>query len=390
MVPTPQPAQAMVEPPAEVSARGPVDFAVWVLNRFESLDDWLDGKRLWILGSLVVLAAIPGRILDMMVVAQWPRALPLFAFGLTLLLGFVAALIGLGRLCSFREEGRWSSQVALRHAWDALSLGWNRVVVFFEMPAHARFSAAGRLGVVLSLLALSVLNVEPILREAWLMVSRQPEASVREWSQWSMALNAAAWVVLMASAWLLWRGRRMRREASVELATQQATRLHAQHGVAPTAGLPLLVDCKQSDANKIADQITDAEVAEFLRTVAGWKPGPGREEADYHSALRKRLQKSKLTSVKPEPRINKRADGTYDKPDLLINGKLVVEMKAQIGSHDQADRAVGQIQRYWRSWSEGPVLLLLCDYQQNTYTESLVQRIKAQSPPTSFCIVIAP
>lgn len=108
---------------------------------------------------------------------------------------------------------------------------------------------------------------------------------------------------------------------------------------------------------------------DVLRT---WVPRNCRNERDYEMSLTRHLLRNGYR-VDGQRRIAL-DDGAAGRLDLVVNGRLAVELKCE---HSQSayDRAVGQVWKYLCAWKRGPVVLLFCETTSDFAGSGIARRI---------------
>jgi hypothetical protein len=178
----------------------------------------------------------------------------------------------------------------------------------------------------------------------------------------TLSFVGAAVVVLAALTWLLKKTQRRTREA--DSFKQAALALRDSRNV------PFVLDTFDGVASGVP-----AELGILLGHLARWKPRQLDSEAAYEASLKRFLQRE-LPGTKIERQYwLQGSDGRrVGKLDLVVDDVLAIEMKRLLRS-SEADRAVGQVWKYAEAWTQGPVLLLLCETRADFAQAAFVNRV---------------
>jgi hypothetical protein len=104
--------------------------------------------------------------------------------------------------------------------------------------------------------------------------------------------------------------------------------------------------------------------SDFATALLNWNPRGAYYEYEYQDRLYRHLRKNMpYAKVELEYPIGNRGVGKKGRADIVINDKILIEMKRD-SSAGAIQRAKGQVYQYTDIWSnKGPVVLLLCDYE---------------------------
>jgi hypothetical protein len=143
-----------------------------------------------------------------------------------------------------------------------------------------------------------------------------------------------------------------------------------------TAQAERLQDAEDDEeAKEIAKEYSrDPDVAEIMVMLARWKPrrreaGVDLTEADYEESFERRLKRGGVSGgeIERQVRVMWSADKKHGGgsrrayPDMAIKDRVLVEMKGNLISSSEADRALGQMLRYLLAWKQkGPAVLAVC------------------------------
>ena len=90
------------------------------------------------------------------------------------------------------------------------------------------------------------------------------------------------------------------------------------------------------------------------RLVKEWNPRKCRTEKDYERSLVRHL-KAKLPKQDIVPQFGSgRARG-----DIVVGGKVLIEIKVNFNTTDKLNRLIGQLEGYETEWKK-PVVVVLC------------------------------
>lgn len=108
--------------------------------------------------------------------------------------------------------------------------------------------------------------------------------------------------------------------------------------------------------------------------------------ASLHRFIRKRMPGSNPQRERP---IGSRGEGTAGRADIIVAESVLIEMKRGVNT-STAQKAVGQIKMYMRGWSQGPIILLLCDAASENAERYLRREIEdLRAKGSSVVLVLA-
>jgi hypothetical protein len=140
-----------------------------------------------------------------------------------------------------------------------------------------------------------------------------------------------------------------------------------------------------------AEKLPDPELKRLVKTLTAWTPRRHRDEYKFHQSFEEFLlgEGYDEDEIEYEPRVAWKAvqgaDERYAKPDFVISGRVLVEIKRNITGSSDSDRSLGQMLRYLIAWAgKGPAILIVCnEYDDNL--RGMIQRHvrswKAQGVP---------
>jgi len=297
------------------------------------LEEALHGRWLWAWAALAVGCGFVAPVLDYLTTNA--------TLGAISWLFIVASLsvLGLARLNGMRhDDGRWDPRVIGLRIWAALALLLESGEHWERSPRHARLWLVGEL-----------LALVGVVGFAW--------AGLVSSGRLLVGLGGAETSLPFVSGVLLLAGVVVLQRA---LAAAPAPGVFLQdfgNAMAAAAELPPVLD--------LADPLPEPVVSgttvlhESLRALARWRPRQWPDEATYRAALEQHLERH-LPGAKLERERwmgPSRLDGVVD---LVINGMIVLGIKRGFDMAT-AERAVGQMRRYARTWSGKPLLLVLLE-----------------------------
>ncbi len=380
-------------PPAVRQAGRVGQFGSWLLGSADAIDRVLYGARVLVVALaafVTVLASTLEAWLPRGLVAKnWPQpdapiitALSTFAFTSLLMTLFIA------RLGSLRDDdGQWSVELIQRRAHE-LRVDVGAVFsAFGTMESALRWKAFGRVTLFAGFLVLALRNI-------WVLATitldefvglRVPELEAA--SHGAMILGIAA-AMLGLLAWLT--GWSKLRQQPITRSLHPTEQERAQILTAVGA-LPSTIDCNDTDnVQRLARHAGHPVLVELLQLLATWKPHQRDYEDQYqaslHRFIRKRMPGSNPQRERP---IGSRGEGTAGRADIIVAESVLIEMKRGVNT-STAQKAVGQIKMYMRGWSQGPIILLLCDAASENAERYLRREIEdLRAKGSSVVLVLA-
>jgi hypothetical protein len=299
------------------------------------LEEALHGRWLWAWAGVAVGCGFVAPGLDYLSTANGAT------LGAISWLFIVASLgvLALARLNGMRhDDGRWDPRIIGLRAWAGLALLLESGEHWERSPRHARLRLVGQLLALIGVLGFT-----------W--------AGLVSSGRLLVGLGGAETSLPFVSGVLLLAGVVVLRRA---LALAPAPGVYLQdfgNAMAGAAELPPVLDLADPLP---APLVTGTTVLhESLRALARWHPRQWPDEATYRAALELHLERH-LPGAKLERERwmgPSRLDGVVD---LVINGMIVMGIKRGFDMAT-AERAVGQMRRYARTWSGKPLLLILLE-----------------------------
>jgi hypothetical protein len=139
-----------------------------------------------------------------------------------------------------------------------------------------------------------------------------------------------------------------------------------------------VLDCvrlKEESMRSAADTGNEG-LTEIVAALCTWKPRKHHLESGYQRALVRHLKKKVSMDISTEHPFYISADlkGRFD---ILIGKSVVIELKRNLNSSSERDRAVGQVRRYLSAWeNKGPVLLVVCESNEHFTRTPVIQEVK--------------
>ena len=248
-------------------------------------------------------------------------------------------LLGLAQLNGMRhDDGRWDPRIIGVRAQAGLGLLLERGEHWDHSPRHARLWLVGQL-----------LALAGVLGFAWAGLISSGRLLVGLGGAQS-SLPFVSGLLLLGAVAVLRRALALTPDPGVFLQD-------FGNAMAAAAELPPVLDLADPLPAPVATGTT--VLHESLRALARWHPRQWPDEATYRAALQQHLERH-LPGAKLERDRwmgASRLDGVVD---LVINGMIVLGVKRGFDMAT-AERAVGQMRRYARTWSGKPVVLILFD-----------------------------
>jgi hypothetical protein len=121
----------------------------------------------------------------------------------------------------------------------------------------------------------------------------------------------------------------------------------------------------QAATETAARFIRDPELRDVVVTLVRWRTRPDNSESQYQNSFTSHAAKSgyKNDRLRQKERIPWAGGGgsRIAIPDLILGGRVLVELKAGLTSSGETDRAMGQMLRYLLAWkNSGPAVLAIC------------------------------
>jgi len=352
----------------------------------EHIDRWLYGWR-WRLIGLCGFAATLGGIFD---ASMGEKILPFNLLSLVSIipLFFLSLILFFARIGSFRDEDdNWSMEFAVQRFREGIGALWDSITEFFMAPFYEELKIIGKIWAATSMLVLSILNILrfslALLQEVVGNRDRTLSGIIDDTATttWVFAALFIFSIGLIFLGW--WQGRGSELGQAIK-----ATKLHRQYG-APFVSWPPVIDCNRDDVKGLAARVPDPVLSRLLVALADWKPKRRfTHESEYQADLASHLRRKMPGIAEREVPVGKRSKGTDGRADFIIGEHVLIEMKRRL-TKPNADKALGQVQRYCQAWPEKPIFLLLCDTQINDSNRFIVQEFHRLQQRAQVGIIVA-
>ena len=87
--------------------------------------------------------------------------------------------------------------------------------------------------------------------------------------------------------------------------------------------------------------------------IESWRPRECKTEKDYENSLVKKLEKELVNQ-----RIQQQYGSGRQRVDIMVHGKVPIEIKKDLKSTATLQRTIGQLNQYLKDWSA--IILVLC------------------------------
>jgi hypothetical protein len=299
------------------------------------LEEALHGRWLWVWAAIAVGCGFVAPLLDYLSTSNGATLGGISWLFIVSSLG----LVGLARLNGMRhDDGRWDPRIIGLRAQAGLGLLLDRGEHWDRSPRHARLWLVGQL---LALLGLVGFAWAGLVSSGRLLVGLGGAET---------SLPFVSGLLLLGAVVVLRRALASSPEPSVFLQD-------FGNAMAAAAELPPVLDLNDPLPAPVATGTTGLH--ESLRALARWHPRQWPDESTYRAALQQHLERH-LPGAKLERERwmgASRLDGVVD---LVINGMIVLGVKRGFDMAT-AERAVGQMRRYARTWSGKPLVLVLLE-----------------------------
>jgi hypothetical protein len=173
---------------------------------------------------------------------------------------------------------------------------------------------------------------------------------------------------LLALGTLVWLFRRLRQTRPSE---QAAEFKKSAEALTTRTDLPWYVDARDESTN---GRELPRELQTLVSTLHRWRPRRS-DESGYERSLVRFLERD-LPGIKTRTQQPiQLEDGRRAELDVVVDDVLVIELKTDLRTASESDRAYGQLARYSASWKRGPVMLLVCEARFDFAEHMLVRRV---------------
>jgi hypothetical protein len=157
-----------------------------------------------------------------------------------------------------------------------------------------------------------------------------------------------------------------------------ATIIESKPAVDPESAGPATVDeatVNAADAGqRLARLVRDPDLRDFLVALKSWTPQYHEAEASYGSSLQRYVARQSGVSANEfvrwpsDIRLRLEDDEGRVAPDFCFRKRVLVEIKGDLHTASETDRALGQMVRYLLAWKQhGPALLIVCGRHRAVY-----------------------
>ncbi|MEZ4228775.1 MAG: hypothetical protein R3B89_06405 [Polyangiaceae bacterium] len=350
----PQPAPSAAPPVAMPSAldvgAGMLISAVSGFVRLGGqLDGALAGKRDWVLMSVACVYLIVAPVAEWVLAQITDYDTSLLSVGSGCSFALLMWVFALGRIDAWRDDDGFK----LGLVWVQLKLLfrnlWEGTLTFVRGGAVGdRRCTLGALMIGGGFIALAGIKLSAALVEA-----AGYELEFAEHGQALFFFVALSGFICFRSGYSAWKNE------SADQGPEQASLAGSEVGQ-----LPVLIDCQSAPGDAtLVDTCPHAQVRRLVAALRCWKPRRFDYEAEYQNTLAWHLRRSLKVRVESEAHIKREADARggaeRGRIDLKIEN-LLIEVKRNLKG-TEADRAVGQMEKYLRIWgNRGPIMLVLC------------------------------
>ncbi len=117
-----------------------------------------------------------------------------------------------------------------------------------------------------------------------------------------------------------------------------------------------------------------ASVRDVTALIESWRPRSCKTEKAFERSLFKHLEKK----LKKSAIVQQYAAGRV-KGDIVVDGKILVEIKDRINSKGKLQRLLGQLDTYASKW-EGKVIVVICGKSQRNLLKMLREKVDSLQP----------
>lgn len=114
-------------------------------------------------------------------------------------------------------------------------------------------------------------------------------------------------------------------------------------------------------------------VREVINLIDEWHPRSCKTEKDFERSLHKHLEKNL-----PDANVVKQYAAGRVKGDIVVDEKILIEIKDSLKSTGQLQRLLGQLDIYNAQW-KGKVIVLICGESERDLMKVLTKKIEALS-----------
>ena len=113
---------------------------------------------------------------------------------------------------------------------------------------------------------------------------------------------------------------------------------------------------------------------DVIKLIDDWRPRKCETEKDFERSLHKHLEKN----LEKSDVIKQYAAGRV-KGDIVVDGKILIEIKDSLKSTGQLQRLLGQLEIYATQW-KGNVIVVICGGSQRDLLKLLNNKVESLKP----------
>jgi hypothetical protein len=117
-----------------------------------------------------------------------------------------------------------------------------------------------------------------------------------------------------------------------------------------------------------------ASVRNVIGFVQSWRPRNCESEKEFERSLKKHLEKN----LPKSDVISQFAQGRM-KGDIVVDDRILIELKADLNSTAKMQRLLGQIDDYESKW-KGEVIVVICGDVDRDLLKTLRKKIESYAP----------
>lgn len=205
-------------------------------------------------------------------------------------------------------------------------------------------------------------------------------------------VGAMVMVAVSVALWL--RGTQDDEQASER---QKFTTISTEATEAEFLSLPPILELKKSTVSELAlvHRSGDELLRELLVQLPGWTPGRCKHEKVYQEKLVRFLRR-KLPGIRVDTEVPMTPDNyrnravRFGRIDIVLDGRIAIELKRGLENNQNLYRCVGQIETYSSLWRDkGLLFLLVCEYESDFSSSASVESLVGlQQRGTPFRVLV--
>jgi len=289
------------------------------------------------------------------------------------LFGALLLVLLLGRVAACRDDdtGQFSWRVAGHRAMSAMRVSAAAISAFVAAGPFEQLRQAGWACLFLGVVGLAVRS--PLLTIVRQFYDSQPEFDASDWSIIAIWLPVLGGL-LVATGFVLHALRATKR--------RKATSPRSQASAEPASAasdawqLPPVVDVFEGLGGISGLRSDDRVLVRLIAALGTWSTRQHHYEDDYRRSLVRHLR-----NVVPDLDLDIERpvvtdDGVLGYLDIAVGNSVAFELKPRLTA-STAQRAVGQVWQYARSWKGGPVILVVCETEPRFKSSFVAEQIRA-------------